>query len=144
MLLPGCQKRESEPATKNSAPAAVKATDTQVPGALSMKLDDPQVALSFLEQSDLKLQQAKDDCALLAEEHGTLGVLVRKARERATQKSVRCEAPSGSKTWSCEAEFIASGGEDSEVSDFALKLNFNVDDATRTLAPESLVCLMAG
>jgi hypothetical protein len=37
-----------------------------------------------------------------------------------------------------------SGGEQSEASDFRLKLTFNVDDTSGKIQPESLVCLMAG
>ena len=132
MLLPGCQKAEP------------KAAAQKTPGALRMKLDEPQAALDFLEQSGLRLQDVNGDCALLAENHATLGALVRHARQNATTRSIQCEATPGSKTWSCKADFMNSGGEESEVTDFRLNLSFNVDDASRSIQPESLVCLMAG
>lgn len=163
MLLSGCQKNESnsankEPARQGSstpaAPAAPPATPTppaeakapaqDAPGGLTMKLDDPQTALGFLEQSGLNLKDAKDDCALLAEDHATLGGLVRKARETAATRSVKCEAAAGGKTWSCKADFTGGNSAEPEASEFALSLQFNVDDATRAIQPDSLVCLMAG
>ena len=132
MLLSGCQKSEH------------KASTQETPGALSMKLNDPQAALDFLEKSDLRLRDAKDDCALLAEDHATLGALVHHARQKANTRSIQCEASPGSKTWSCKADFMNSGGEQSEATDFRLNVSFNVDDTSRTIPPESLVCLMAG
>jgi hypothetical protein len=154
MLLSGCQKNESNSANKeparqgSSTPAAptaeAKAPAKDAPGGLTMKLDDPQTALDFLEQSGLNLKDAKDDCALLAEDHATLGGLVRKARETAATKSVKCEAAAGGKTWSCKADFTGGNSAEPEASEFALSLQFNVDDATRAIQPDSLVCLMAG
>ena len=151
MLLSGCQKNESNSANKeparqgSSTPAAPAAPPAPAaPGGLTLKLDDPKTALDFLEQSGLNLKDAKDDCALLAEDNPTLGGLVRKARETAKTQSVKCEAAAGGKTWSCKADFTGGNSAEPEASEFALSLQFNVDDATRAIQPDSLVCLMAG
>jgi hypothetical protein len=112
------------------------------PGAWSLKLDDPRAALDFLEQSPLKLQEGGESCAQLAEA-GTLGALVRKARAEAAAWSVQCEAPRGTTRWACQARFSQRGGEDNPDGP-AMLLRYTVDDTSRTIPPDSLVCQMAG
>lgn len=108
-----------------------------------MKLDEQQAALDFLKQSDLKLEGAPGECALLAEE-GTLGALATKARADATEWSVGCEPDVNAKTWACKARFARSGGSEEEATGFMLELQYKVDDTTRALQRDSLVCMMAG
>lgn len=149
MLLTGCKEQgaATQPPPSAAAPAAgataPQAGEAQAPKALSMKLGDQQAALDFLKQSDLKLEGAPGECALLAEE-GTLGALATKARADATEWSVSCEPDVSAKVWACKARFARSGGSEEEATGFMIDLQYKVDDATRTLQKDSLVCLMAG
>lgn len=112
------------------------------PGALGLKLDDPRVALDFLEQSTVNLKEAQESCAQHAEA-GTLGALVKKARAEAAESSVQCEAAKGAKSWSCQARFLQRGA-DEDSDGPAMMLRYTVDDASRTIPPASLSCQMAG
>lgn len=125
-----------------SARPTASAGDKESPKALSMKLNEAQAALDFLKQSGMKLKEGKESCADLAAEHGSLGSLVKKAQADATDSSIQCEPNTEAKTWACKAEFTKSGGD--EDSEFAIQLQYSVDDATRSIQAGSLVCLIAG
>jgi hypothetical protein len=111
-------------------------------GALSMKLDDPQVAFDVLGKSSMALGEAHESCAQLAEA-GTLGALVKKARADYKEWSVQCEAQENTKTWACKAQFMTPGDEENPDGP-SMRLQYRVDDATRTVQPGSLICQMAG
>jgi hypothetical protein len=150
LLLTGCKEKEqpapapSTNAPRSPAPAAAPAAaaPAEQKGA-NLELDDPKAALSFLEESQLELQGTQGDCALLAED-GKLGAVVKKARSTATTWSVKCDAGADAKTWACKADFKRAADKDSEAGEFALTLEYKVDDATKAIDPASLTCLMAG
>jgi hypothetical protein len=117
-------------------------TTSGKPGSPRLKLDDAQVALDFLEKSSLVLAEAGESCAQQVEA-GTLGALAKKARADYAQASVQCEAQKDSKTWACKAQFTSPGNAENPDGS-AMKLQYSVDDATRTVPPSSLVCQIAG
>ncbi|HLL52834.1 MAG TPA: hypothetical protein VK447_04755 [Myxococcaceae bacterium] len=151
LLLTGCKKEQPAPAPAPSTNAPPSPAPAAAPAAAApaeqkganLKLDDPKAAIALLEESQLKLEGAQGDCAFLAED-GNLGAVVKKARSTATNWSVKCDAGADAKTWACKADFKRAEEKDSEAGEFALTLEYKVDDATRAIDPASLTCQVAG